>query len=744
MQTRLIVWVGALLLMGMLEAAPNSYSRDLARIDQPITVDGRLTEAVWKNATRIDDFYTFMPEAGQPAQERTAALLAYDEYNLYIAFIAFYDDPKKIRATMARRDNIDDDDIVAIFIDTFDGSQTAYQFSFNPYGIQSDGLYREFVGEDLKPDFLLYSKGRIFSKGFIVEARIPFSSISFPDKDVMNWRIALFRRTQYLNHDVTWPRLDNYSTEFIGQLGKLKNISGISTRRPVSVLPEATASQSGSLKNNAFSYDPFKSNFGLGLKYGLTSGINIYGTYRPDFSQVESDANLIDVNRRSPLYYREKRLFFLEGMDIFETPIEALYTRQIVDPLAGLKLSGNEGEYSIGLLSAVDSWQGTEDFLRSSGIRPGNTAYGRYAGKNSLSNTLRLRRNIFERSTVGLLLTDREFSDSFNRVGGVDGKLSFDENNVLSFQGLYTWSREIGDSTEISDPVYYLSYVHTSSLLGVQAIYKDYGKNVRLQNGFIDRSDLLSNGFRDGTAQIWHDFRSTNGWIQQYRPSAYASQIYDHDNVLLEESFYLGSYIVFNGKTTLDFGWFRGRELYDNTLFSKTNYTFRIWNNYFQWLIASFYYYGGDGIYYSSPSFLGRTDYNQVRITLKPTPVLSIYFSNKYYKFSGENGGIDFGLSQNIPRLKISWQFSRSWNLRLIAEHQALRFASPLLKAYEYDDLSLSVLFSYEPSPGTVFYLGYNDLQSRQDQFNNGMWPVTDYRRQRNVIFTKFSYLFRY
>ncbi|HHM01784.1 MAG TPA: hypothetical protein ENJ15_02135 [Caldithrix abyssi] len=744
MQARLTVWLAAFCLVGVLDAAPGPFSRELARVDQTITVDGRLTEPIWKKATRIDDFYTFMPEAGLPAQERTAALLAYDADNLYVAFIAFYDDPSKIRATLAKRDRIDDDDVVAIFIDTFDGSQTAYRFSFNPLGIQSDGLYREFVGEDLKPDFLYYSKGRLFSRGYIVEARIPFSSISFPDKDVMNWRIALFRRTQYLNHDITWPRLDNFSTEFVGQLGQLKNISGINARRPVSILPEVTASQSGRLKNDAFSYDPLKANFGLGLKYGLTSGINIYGTYRPDFSQVESDANLIDVNRRSPLYYREKRLFFLEGMDIFETPIEALYTRQIVDPVGGLKLSGNAGEYSIGLLSAVDSWQGTDDFLRGLGITPGSETYGAYSGKNSLSNTLRLRRNILDNSTVGVLLTDREFGESFNRVGGVDGKLSLNESNVIAFQGLYTWTREAGSGEEISDPVYYFNYIFTSSILGVQLFYQDYGKNVRLQNGFIRRSDILDNGFRDATFQVWHDFRSTNGWIQQYRPSAYFSQIYDHGSALLEETYYLGNNIIFNGKTSVDIGLFRKRESYRNSMFTKFNYSFYLRNTYFRWLIASMYYYGGDDIYYSNPAFLGRTDFARFGFTLKPNPMLSIFFSNRYYKFSGENGGFDYGLSQNIPRLKVNWQFTRSWSLRLIAEHQSLRFANPALQAYEYDDLSLSVLFSYEPSPGTVFYLGYNDLQSRQDQFNSGVWPVPDYRRQNNVFFTKLSYLFRY
>ncbi|RMH66174.1 MAG: hypothetical protein D6677_00860 [Calditrichaeota bacterium] len=727
-----------------LHAGEPNFERELAFVEETVTIDGRLNEALWKKATRIDDFYTFVPQSGLPAEERTAALLAYNKEYLYVAFIAFYDDPSKIRATLARRDNIDDDDVVTLFIDPFNEAHTAYQFSFNPYGIQSDGLFTEYVGEDLKPDYLMYSAGRRFAKGYVVEVAIPFSSLTFPDKDVMKWRFGLFRRTQYKNHDILWPKLDRYSTAFLGQLGTLTNIRGISARRPLHILPEVTASRAGALSANRFKYDPFKGDAGLSLRYGLGTDIIMDATINPDFSQVEADANRIDVNIRSPLYYSEKRTFFLEGKDIFETPLQAVYTRRIVDPLAGLKLSGHLGDYNFSVLSAADAYQGQDDYLSGYGLNAGMTGYDDYAGKNSYNTLFRVRTNILENSNAGFILTDREFAGSFNRVGGFDTRLAFNRNNMLALQGLYTWSKEPNRDKAITDPALYANYYYSSEWLSLFAKYEDLGKNVRFENGFIPRQDLLNNGYRNLNAQLWHEFRSNESWLQIVRPMVYGDVYYDHDRQLLEETFYGSLDVTLSSRTDISLALLRARERFDGDLFTKNNYLLSISNKFYKWLFASVYLLTGDEIFYTSPAFLGKSAFISTRLTLKPTPSLAVYLSQRFYRFNGGNGGLDYSLTQNIPRLKIKWQISRSISFRFITEHEALTFKDDFLSFLNDNQYYFSFLFSYEPSPGTVFYLGYDDFQNQQPGFSNGLWPITDYRRTRNVFFTKLSYLFRW
>jgi uncharacterized protein DUF5916/cellulose/xylan binding protein with CBM9 domain len=724
-----------------------------------IKLDGYLNEDVWKTATRITDFYTIQPVAGKPAEERTAVLLGYDEKNLYLAFICFYDDPSVIRASISQRDDIFEDDFILLYLDTFDAGETAYQFAFNPYGIQGDGIYTEHVGESFKQDFLFDSQGRIFSKGYIVEAQIPFSSINFPNKKKMDWRFAILRHTEHLNHDTVWPKVTLNSTDWVGQFGKLNGINSIQTGKGLEILPEFSAIRIDdfSVTDSKVHSGPIKGDPGLNLKYGISSGLNLDLTYNPDFSQVEADADKIDINRRSPLYFSEKRPFFLEGTDIFKTPIQAVYTRQMVDPLAGIKLSGRVGEYSIGLLSTVDEYQGTRAFFEKKAEENGlaywmpeytklvdTTLAQKYGSKKSINNVLRIKRNIFSNSSIGLLATDREFEGSFNRVYGLDGRFAFSDNDVLTAQGLYSQSKDLVSSKFMEGPAFYGNYWHGTNTWNVQLFYNDYAPEFRVDNGFIERADIIANGFREGGVQLWYDFKWHANTLQYLRPILYTTRIIDHENNLIEDNVSGSLFLQFDFKTEITASYFYSREIYAGLGFDKYDYSINLINTSFSWLKADLYYFAGDEIsYFTAPSFLGYVNFASLSFIFKPVSNVNVNLTQRYYRFTGGVNGINEAVTQDIKRIRLTWQLTRYLELRYIAERTILNYDDPYYNFANSGNIDLSLLFSYTPSPGTVIFLGYNDFYERGTNFQKG-WPTFNrFTQSQRGLFMKLSYLFK-
>lgn len=741
-KTVIILYI--VLLVSSALSARQSTTVHLTPFSSGITLDGVLDEPVWKSAAKITEFYTFQPVDGNPAGERTAALLGFDDENLYVAMVCFYDDPSRIRASICKRDNIFEDDFIILYLDTFNDGKSAYQFAFNPYGIQADGIFTENVGEDFNPDFIYRSKGRIFKKGYIIEASIPFKSLRFDEKHQQRWGLAFLRRTQYLNHDVVWPAISLNSTQFVGQFGQIVNISNIKSGKRLELLPEITGLQKGEYDalENRFEEGPVQGEIGINLKYGITSGLTLDLTANPDFSQVEADANKIDVNRRYPLYYDEKRPFFLEGTDIFQTPFEVVYTRQMVDPVAGIKLTGRSGPYSIGLLSEVDRYEGSLDYLES--MYYPDEIIREYQDKNTFNNILRIKRNVLDNSFIGLIATDREFEDSYNRVIGLDGSFSFMNNYHISMQALYSQTRTI-EKEKLEDPAYLFTFYHGTRNLKFQAFYQDIDTNFIAENGFIRRTDI-----RDGGARIWYDFQWSENALQHLQPMFDYYRIYDHQNDLVEEQINPSLSFTFRNKTDLYLNYYYQLEEYIGSTFYKNSYSIYLLNSYIPWLFGNIYWYSGDEIFYSAlyagyDTELGTTNYLTSEINFRLSKAMTTTLSAANYDFSTDAYGFNYKLRQDIYRLRTTWQLSRSLSLRLIYElidnSEKPRLLSDILDLNDTADFNF--LISWQPSPGTVFFFGMNDYQRYEKPYRNG-WLYKHFRRQERGFFAKFSYLFRF
>src|SRR5499426_3059223 len=447
---------------------------------KPPVIDGKIDDDVWKTAVVLKDFYQIQPGDNLIPENRTEVRLGYDAHFLYIAFHCF-DDPTKVRANVPKRDRIWDDDYVGILFDTFNDQRRAYEFDFNPLGIQADGIWTEGQGEDFSLDLVMESKGMVTSDGYTIEIAIPFKSLRYVAGKDKLWGVHFWRRTKRLNNSLDmWIPMDRDKSSWLAQAGHITGLEGISTERTLELIPSLTLSQTsrrvrtyGVLPNTPLAIgdpgrmvnEPVDLDPGLTGKYTLTPTVTLDFAINPDFAQVESDQLVVRANQRFPIFFEEKRPFFLEGIDIFQTQIAAVHTRAIVDPDYAVKLTGKVNRNTFGLLVASDNAPGNyspEDRL---------TADPRLIGKNANVGVLRLKRDIGTKdSFIGFLGTYRKFVDTYNELGGFDSRLRINKQTTFSAQALVSHSRNF-------------------------FFYPDIGRRLdRAENGFIYATDYNMNG----------------------------------------------------------------------------------------------------------------------------------------------------------------------------------------------------------------------------------------------------------
>jgi len=382
---------------GVVVEGKGSPTAEIPRLEASVRVDGVLDEPVWSQATRLDGFWQYQPVDGRPAEERTEVLVWYAPDAIHFAIIAHDRVPAAIRATVADRDNIDNEDQIVLDIDTFHDRRRAFFFGVNPLGVQSDGVRSEGAGQvsslvpgsiDKNPDFIWESKGRITDRGYEIEIRIPFKSLRYPGGERQTWGFNVTRIVQRTGYTDTWTDVRRANASFIGQEGAIGGLHDLRHGVTVEAQPFVTATADGSrsLATGEFDREDVDPDAGLNLRLGFTS-YALDATLNPDFSQVESDEGQVTVNERFALFFPEKRPFFLEGIELFGTPQTLVYTRRIVNPKAGAKLTGKFGQLGVAHLTAVDetgegdAWFNVTRLRRDFG-RNSPTA-GRHAGPPS-------------------------------------------------------------------------------------------------------------------------------------------------------------------------------------------------------------------------------------------------------------------------------------------------------------------------------------------------------------------------
>ena len=696
------------------------------RTDAPPAIDGRLDDAIWRSATLVTNFVQTNPVEGAAPTERTEVRIAYDADHLYFAFYAHYSDPAQMRANRVDRDQARRDDWIAVMFDTFLDQQRAYRFSVNPYGVQGDAILqggrRRFGppggGGDRSWDALFESGGRIVDDGWTAEMAIPFKSLRYPARGdgEHRWGFQISRTMQSKNETVVWSPVTRRIAGQLTQMGTLGGLRGLSVSRNLEILPTATAVQLGRLSDTGYVDDPAQPDFGVNLKYGVTSNLTADFTLNPDFSQIESDRPQIETNQRYPLFFPELRPFFLEGQEIFDIPgrTNLLHTKTIIDPQVGSKLTGKVGATTLGVLVANDAAPGKLD-------DPDEYGFGRTA--QFLVG--RARYDLYSQSYVGAMVTDREFLDAFSRVAAVDGRFRIGSTHSATFLAATSSNREL-DGGERSGPLYDLQFRRESRHLSYRVQYNEIDPDFATAAGFIRRVDM-----RQLDADIEYDWRPES-WIISWGPGFSYTRNVDHAGVLQDQEFRADLNLQFARNVFFRADGRRELERFNGIDFRKTRFSLR---NGIRTSRRFSVFYGidwGEQIRFVDSPFLGRMfDYN-VSVTLLPTSRLNTEFRLDTARFTDiRSGALEFDVK--LLRAFTTYQFTDRLLIRNILEHDTSN-----------GKVGVNLLVTYRVNAGTVFYAGFDDRLQQGIYLDREQFDNRDLQRHRRAFFTKLQYLFRY
>lgn len=468
-----------------------------------IRIDGVLSEAAWDDATKMTIDWEWNPGDNVRAPVETEGFITYDTDSLYFGFKAYDPDPSAIRAHYADRDTAFLDDTVGFILDTFGDQRRAFQFRINPLGVQMEAISSDVDGtEDWSWNIIWDSAGRITDEGYEVEVRIPFNQLRFPTGTTpSNWSLLLMRDyPRSSRHRLRSTYFDREKNCFVCQT-ELATGGRVTTQgRNLELTPTATGIISE--RRNDFPDGGLETadedlDFGLTMRWGITPNMTLNAAVNPDFSQVEADSAQLAVNETFALFFPERRPFFLEGADLFNTRFNLVFTRTVADPIAGIKLTGKTGAHSYGLFAAQDEVNNL--------ILPGYQGSSLASfDEDVTSAVVRYRRDVGERSTVGLLYTGRTSDDYDNHVFSLDGLYQVTDSDSIRYQvaGSSTSypaeliARGQPDGT-FDDYAYRIDYNHGDSEWGWWANYREVGGEFRADSGFEPRV-----GFRRGRTGI--------------------------------------------------------------------------------------------------------------------------------------------------------------------------------------------------------------------------------------------------
>ncbi len=770
----------------------------IPRFDTPPVIDGKLDDQVWQNAVVLKDFYQIQPGDNLPPSKPTEVLIGYDPKFLYIAFRAF-DEPDKIRSTVAKRDNIFQDDFVGFYLDTFNDQRKAFEIFFNPLGIQADGVITEGRGEDFSVDLLLESKGIITDQGYFVEIAIPFKSLRFEAGKGKHWGAHFFRRIQRFERELdSWMPFSRSISSNLSQAGKLTGLENLSIEQTIELIPSLTFSQEGRFVRSfgvlpgtaAAALDPGRLvNQPVGLDPGLTAkfipspALTLDLAINPDFAQVEADQLVVTANQRFPIFFAEKRPFFLEGIDIFQTSISAVHTRSIVDPDVAIKLTGKKGRNTFGIMAASDNGPG--NFVGDERLNPNNF---RFLEKNAYVGVLRFKRDIGKENTLGFLATSYNFIEKHNQLAGVDGRFRLDKMSTVSFQVLGTTSRNFFNNPNDSvfsryrtgnGFAYTTNYTRAGRNWGWEFGGDGYTKDYRADVGFVGRTNSNFNyGYLrynseqrpKKTVKSYHVHNFTHvdynwmgqmyGWeaemmfelslprssyLGAFWEPAY-ERLFDHEFGRTREARPCNAFAVVNRCTFYGADNERSSNKQHFSVFTGSNYSKKIqFNGQVTYRYGHFDLDFGNGQKYPrvSPAALllgqaapldpGRGNLFQINggITFQPTNELRTQFNlTKQRLVRHDTGLVAFDI--NILTGRATYQFSKATFARLILDYNTLN-----------SRLRTQALVGYTPSPGTSFYVGYNDDMNYDSPNPFTTDIVPGFRRNSRTFFVKASYLIR-
>jgi hypothetical protein len=700
---------------------------DLPRTTDTIKIDGILDDAAWEHATQIQIDIETTPGENIPARVATVAYLIENGEALYVAFDARDPDPGQIRAYLRDRDSAWNDDFVGIILDTYNDERRAFEFFSNPLGVQMDATNDDVnKNEDTSWDAIWDSAGTITDQGYIVEMEIPLSQLRFPATEgKQTWGIDVMRlyprdnRFRFSNNP-----LDRDVNCYLCQLDKIQGLENAHPGRDLEIVPTLTGTRTD------FTDDPgvepmqsgdTETEAGVSIRWGVTPDMTVNLAINPDFSQVEADVVLLEVNNQFALFFPEKRPFFLEGADYFTSPIEAVFTRTVADPDWGAKLTGKRGNHTFGVFAAQDaitnllfpSAFGSD----STSLDQDNTAFvGRYS------------HGFGDASSVGALLTTRDGDDYHNYVGGFDLNWKISDQHII--RGQYLRSE-----TEYPNEVAIDFDQPLGSFTG-DAVSASYEYDSRNWFGFVEHQERTA-GFRAdagfvpqvdanwqvvGIGRIWHGTDDTKWTRIRLMPLWYIA--HDDSGRMIDRGLEFELGVRGPMQSYTEIGGISRDLLWDDVLYKEEKIRFFTVLKPIGGLEL-----GMDLSYGTQVDFENSQLGDEVRI--EPFVDWNI---NRHLLLSFQAILVDLDTEEgeqifdaDVYNLRLTWQFNRRSFIRLTTQFQDIdrnldEYDDPVDPDDAVDantrDMGRQLLFSYKINPQTVFFLGYSDNHYDDDDLN--------------------------
>lgn len=731
----------AFVLLIVVVAAPlrASGTIHIARVSKPIALHGDLSDPGWKQATRIEQWFETNPGDNIEPPAKSIGYVTYDDRYFYAGFQFFDPQASKIRGPFNDRDRIggNTDDYGGVILDTRDDGKTAILFLVNPRNIQYDSVSDDSTGnEDSSPDFFWDSATKINSEGWTLEIRIPFSTLRY-DGSAPEWGIMLYRN---------WPRDRRYqfftnriprgANCFICNEEKLIGLAGLPPAGHLITAPYMNAQSTGTTRDGLGTpivTRPVKNDGGIDVKWTPTRDTAVDATVNPDFSQIESDTAVIATNNRFAIFFPEKRPFFLEGSELFNTPIQAVYTRTITSPRWGLRSTGKIGDNAYTVLVGQDRGGGSV-------VIPSATGSG-FADQefSSTIGIFRIRHD-FGKSYLSFLATDREIpGGAHNRVYGPDFQWKT-EKNTITGQFLISDSQTPDrpdlaaewNGQRLRSHAADLWYSYSSRTWDLYTEAKDFGDQFRADDGFVPQV-----GFRANSAELGRTFWPTSGFFSRVR--GFADAEYDSEQSGAQLYRYFGLGFGADGQFQSFSRWryayesvragdrmFEQHRLFYSEQFSINKVISQLGVS--GWI--------GEQVDFANIR-LGRGADIEPFATIRPTNHLQVDITAGM-QWLRESA--DRLFTTQIERIRAEYTFNSRMFLRTILQNERTNRDQGLytfLVDQHDGSLASQLLFAYKLNWQTVMYLGYGDVR--------GVDPVVaTFEPLTRQYFFKISYAFQH
>ena len=718
-----------------------------------LRVDGVLDEADWARATPITGFRLIENREGEAPSESTEVRVLFDDTRVYFGCRCWNRGPGALRASLAPRDQILDLDNIGIGLDPYLDRHRAYAFGVNPYGVQFDGI---FTGDELDTqwDGVWDAEATRDRAGWTAELAIPLRTLRFPENGPGAWGLWIRRQIQKNDEVCSWPLYRRgVAGDVMLQAADLTGLGGLRGGGLFDLQPYTASAWSSQREAGgggpAGDWERWRrADAGLDVRVPLSSTLALNATLNPDFSQIEADALQIDVNRRYPLYFVEKRPFFLEGADIFRTLLDLVYTRRIADPSYGTKLSGRLGSVRLGGIVVRDDGgavlEGVGGGPSEGTATKGWFQVGRAAWEIGENSSVGALVALHQSDRASLLLVPAEGGGEPRPDGGANAVFAADAKVRLSrgwfFAGQVARSGSrldttayatrpdtggvlfVGDSRRAtrSGVAYHAELDYSDGVRGLEIYQKYLGPGFRAETGFLERVDLRQTGFESSFY-----VRPQNAWLRSIQPRIEASV--DHDDAGRIQGWWWAPMLDWEFQkqthafTMLD----RWQERWHGRDYGGGRYGMNVDNSLWRALTVAFEAEVGDGLWYGesdAESYLGWREQYEARATLRPSPRVTAELAANRSRFSRNHGR---GVSSDVWTLgaKTTWQFTRRLYARVYPQYDT-----------EARHLDADALLGYVLHPGSVLYLGYNGDADR---------IAGRHRATGHTAFFKVSYVFQ-